>query len=170
MYTPFIVVAGLLINKDNNENITVTKGKVVDNGKNAIAVGMALPGLQESLGLSKSDVDIPSSITFEMDAKDFEMNNIVSYVTPKLVEETDLKVFDDMDEIFDKANDLQSASNKLVDGANQVNEGATQLKTGMSSALSGANTIKTAGQIISIEEITSYSNRKQCFKNSFSRG
>ncbi len=146
MYTPFIVVAGLLVNKDNNENITVTKGKVVDNGKNAIAVGMALPGLQESLGLSKSDVDIPSSITFEMDAKDFEMNNIVSYVTPKLVEETDLKVFDDMDEIFDKANDLQSASNKLVDGANQVNEGATQLKTGMSSALSGANTIKTAVQ------------------------
>lgn len=146
MYTPFIVVAGLLVNKDNNENITVTKGKVVDNGKNAIAVGMALPGLQESLGLSKSDVDIPSSITFEMDAKDFEMNNIVSYVTPKLVEETDLKVFDDMDEIFDKANDLQSASNKLVDGANQVNEGASQLKTGMSSALSGANTIKTAVQ------------------------
>ena len=146
MYTPFIVVAGLLINRDNNENITVTKGKVVDNGKNAIAIGMALPGLQESLGLSKDDVDIPSSITFEMDAKDFEMNNIVSYVTPKLVEETDLKVFDDMDEIFDKANDLQSASNKLVDGANQVNEGATQLKTGMSSALSGANTIKTAVQ------------------------
>lgn len=146
MYTPFIVVAGLLVNKDNNENITVTKGKVVDNGKNAIAVGMALPGLQESLGLSKSDVDIPSSITFEMDAKDFEMNNIVSYVTPKLVEETDLKVFDDMDEIFDKANDLQSASNKLVDGANQVNEGANALKTGMNSALSGANTIKTAVQ------------------------
>ena len=146
MYTPFIVVAGLLINRDNNENITVTKGKVVDNGKNAIAIGIALPGLQESLGISKSDVDIPSSITFEMDAKDFEMNNIVSYVTPKLVEETDIKVFDDMDEIFDKANDLQSASNKLVDGANQVNEGATQLKTGMSSALSGANTIKTAVQ------------------------
>lgn len=146
MYTPFIVVAGLLVNKDNNENITVTKGKVVDNGKNAIAVGMALPGLQESLDLSKSDVDIPSSITFEMDAKDFEMNNIVSYVTPKLVEETDLKVFDDMDEIFDKANDLQSASNKLVDGANQVNEGANALKTGMNSALSGANTIKVAVQ------------------------
>ena len=144
MYTPFIVVAGLLINRDNNENITVTKGKVVDNGKNAIAIGIALPGLQESLGISKSDVDIPSSITFEMDAKDFEMNNIVSYVTPKLVEETDIDIFDDMDEIFDKANELQDASNKLVDGANQVNEGANALKTGMNSALSGANTIKVA--------------------------
>ena len=146
MYTPFIVVAGLLINKDNNENITVTKGKVVDNGKNAIAIGMALPGLQESLDLSKSDVDIPDSITFEMDATDFEMNNIISYVTPKLIEEADLDIFNDMDEIFDKANELQNASNKLVDGANQVNEGASQLKTGMSSALSGANTIKTAVQ------------------------
>ena len=144
MYTPFIVVAGLLVNKDNNENITVTKGKVVDNGKNAIAVGIALPGLQESLGLSKSDVEIPDSVTFEMNATDFEMNNIVSYVTPKLIEETDLDIFNDMDEIFEKANELQDASNQLVSGASQVNDGASQLKTGMKSALSGANTIKVA--------------------------
>jgi len=130
MYTPFIVVAGLLVNKDNNENITVTKGKVVDNGKNAIAIGMALPGLQESLDISKSDVDIPSSITFEMDAKDFEMNNIVSYVTPKLIEETDIDVFDDMDEIFDKANELQDASNKLVDGTTQLRDGISTLNNG----------------------------------------
>lgn len=130
MYTPFIVVAGLLVNKDNNENITVTKGKVVDNGKNAIAIGMALPGLQESLDISKSDVDIPSSITFEMDAKDFEMNNIISYVTPKLVEETDIDVFDDMNEIFDKANELQDASNKLVDGTTQLRDGIVTLNNG----------------------------------------
>lgn len=130
MYTPFIVVAGLLINKDNNENITVTKGKVVDNGKNAIAIGMALPGLQESLDLSKSDVDIPDSITFEMDATDFEMNNIISYVTPKLIEEADLDIFDDMDEIFDKANELQNASNKLVDGTTQLRDGISTLNNG----------------------------------------
>ena len=143
MYTPFIVVAGLLINKDNNENITVTKGKVVDNGKNAIAVGMALPGLQESLGLSKSDVDIPSSITFEMDAKDFEMNNIVSYVTPKLVEETDLKVFDKMDSLYADANKLQSSMNQIQDGANQLKEGTTELANGTSQVDSGVKEVAT---------------------------
>lgn len=143
MYTPFIVVAGLLINKDNNENITVTKGKVVDNGKNAIAVGMALPGLQESLDLSKSDVDIPSSITFEMDAKDFEMNNIVSYVTPKLVEETDLKVFDKMDSLYADANKLQSSMNQIQDGANQLKEGTTELANGTSQVDSGVKEVAT---------------------------
>lgn len=143
MYTPFIVVAGLLINKDNNENITVTKGKVVDNGKNAIAVGMALPGLQESLDLSKSDVDIPSSITFEMDAKDFEMNNIVSYVTPKLIEETDLKVFDKMDSLYADANKLQSSMNQIQYGANQLKEGTTELANGTSQVDSGVKEVAT---------------------------
>ena len=143
MYTPFIVVAGLLINRDNNENITVTKGKVVDNGKNAIAIGIALPGLQESLGISKSDVDIPSSITFEMDAKDFEMNNIVSYVTPKLVEETDLKVFDKMDSLYADANKLQSSMNQIQDGANQLKEGTTELANGTSQVDSGVKEVAT---------------------------
>lgn len=143
MYTPFIVVAGLLINKDNNENITVTKGKVVDNGKNAIAVGMALPGLQESLGLSKSDVDIPSSITFEMDAKDFEMNNIVSYVTPKLVEETDLKVFDKMDSLYTDANKLQNSMNQIQDGANTLKDGTKELANGTSQVDAGVKEVAT---------------------------
>ena len=143
MYTPFIVVAGLLINKDNNENITVTKGKVVDNGKNAIAVGMALPGLQESLGLSKSDVDIPSSITFEMDAKDFEMNNIVSYVTPKLIEETDLKVFDKMDSLYTDANKLQNSMNQIQDGANTLKDGTKELANGTSQDDAGVKEVAT---------------------------
>ena len=143
MYTPFIVVAGLLVNKDNNENITVTKGKVVDNGKNAIAVGMALPGLQESLGLSKSDVDIPSSITFEMDAKDFEMNNIVSYVTPKLIEETDLKVFDKMDSLYTDANKLQNSMNQIQDGANTLKDGTKELANGTSQVDAGVKEVAT---------------------------
>ena len=145
MYTPFIVVAGTII--DNNfKNVNITNGKIIDNGNKKMAIAMCFPGLQESLGISKDKIDIPNTIELTMDAEDFEMNNIISYATPKLVSEADLDMFDNLDDIYAQANKLQDASNQLVDGANQVNEGATQLKTGMSSALSGANTIKTAVQ------------------------
>ena len=136
MYTPFIVVAGTVI--DNNfKNVNITNGKIIDNGNKKMAIAMCFPGLQESLGISKDKIDIPNTIELTMDAEDFEMNNIISYATPKVLEESDLNMFDDLDEIYSKVNELQDASNKIQDGANQVNDGAKELNNGVSQVASG---------------------------------
>lgn len=131
IYTPFVVVAGTIIDKNNNENITITNGKIIDNGTKTIAVGIAMPGLQESLDLPKEKIEIPSSITLEMDAKDFEMNNIMSYATAKIISENDLNIFDDLDKIYDQANQLKDASNQLVTGTTSLRDGAHQLNSGI---------------------------------------
>ena len=136
MYTPFIVVAGTII--DNNfKNVNITNGKIIDNGNKKMAIAMCFPGLQESLGISKDKIDIPNTIELTMDAEDFEMNNIISYATPKVLEESDLNMFDDLDEIYSKVNELQDASNKIQDGANQLNDGAKELNNGVSQVASG---------------------------------
>ena len=115
MYTPFIVVAGTVI--DNNfKNVNITNGKIIDNGNKKMAIAMCFPGLQESLGISKDKIDIPNTIELTMDAEDFEMNNIISYATPKLVSEADLDMFDNLDEIYSKVNELQDAANQIQDG------------------------------------------------------
>ena len=57
MYTPFAVVCGTIVDNENNKNIEVSNGKVIDNGDKSIVIGLALPGMQESL---KTDMDIPS--------------------------------------------------------------------------------------------------------------
>ena len=114
MYTPFVVVAGTLIDSSKNTNVEISNGKLLENGSKTVAIGMALPGLQDSLKISNDKVEIPSSIEISMDATDFEMNNIMSYATPKLVSEADLSMFDNLDEIYAKANELQDASNQLV--------------------------------------------------------
>ena len=151
MYTPFVVVAGTIFDNTENSNIKVSSGKVIENGNKTIAIGLAVPGMQESLGISSDKFNIPSNIEFEMDAKDFEMNNIVAFATPKLLETEDLKMFDELDKIYSQVNTLQSSSRQLVDGANQVKDGAKQLdegantlKSGISVAYNGASTIKTA--------------------------
>ena len=108
MYTPFVVVAGTIFDNTENSNIKISSGKVIENGNKTIAIGLAVPGMQESLGISSDKFNIPSNIEFEMDAKDFEMNNIVAFATPKLLETEDLKMFDELDKIYSQVNTLQS--------------------------------------------------------------
>ena len=123
MYTPFVVVAGTIIKNDNNKNITVSNGKLINDGSKTVVIGMAMPGLQESLGVSKKTIEIPSSIEITMDAEDFESNSIITYVTPKVIEEDDLKLFDKIDSLYSKVNTLQESTNKLEEGSNQVSKG-----------------------------------------------
>lgn len=139
MYTPFVVVAGTLIDGKVNKNVKVTNGKVLDNGNKVVALGMCLPGLQESLNISKNKVKIPTTIEFSMDAEDFEMNNIISYATPKLVSEADLNMFDNLDDIYAQANELQDASNQIVEGTSKLNEGAKALNEGANALNKGTN-------------------------------
>lgn len=148
MYVPFVVVAGTIIENDNNKNITVSNGKVVDDGTKTVVVGMAMPGLQESLGLSDNDMKIPNNIEISMDAKEFESGSIVSYVTPKVLEKEDLSVFDKMDEMYSKVSTLQSSMNKIQDGANTLKDGAQtysekskEFNSAMSQVATGTSTL-----------------------------
>ena len=143
MYVPFVVVAGTIIKDENAKNVEVSSGKVVNDGTKTVVVGMAMPGLQESLGLSKNDIDIPSNIEITMDATDFETESIVSYATPKVFEKDDLKIFDKMDSLYADANKLQDSMNQIQDGANQLKEGTTELANGTSQVDSGVKEVAT---------------------------
>lgn len=125
LYTPFVVVCGTIINNDNNKNIEITNGKVIDDGTKTTVLGMTIPGLKESLDISDNKIDISNKIEITMDSTDFELNNIVTYVTPKIIEDEDLTVFDELDKIYGKVNTLQSSSKQIEDGANTLKEGTT---------------------------------------------
>ena len=152
LYTPFVVACGTVINNDNSKNIQISNGKVIDDGNKTIVVGLAFPGLQESLDISKNTIDIPSSVEISMEASDFEINNIMTYITSKVIEDDDLSIFDDLDKIFSEINTLQSASKQLEDGSNTLRQGTktynekskefnSALKTGKDNLTSGVNKI-----------------------------
>lgn len=124
LYTPFIVLAGTTFNNQDNKNIHITNGKVIDDGSKTIVAGMAMPGMQESLGISKDTIEIPSSITITMDTTNFQTNNILSVVTPQIIEGK-LQLFSELDNIYEQISTLQSSSNQLVEGANTLAEGST---------------------------------------------
>ena len=130
MYVPFIVGIGTVIDNENNKNIDISSGKVIDNGNKTFVFGVALPGMQESLGVDKNTIDIPNSIEISMEAKDFEMNEIYCFATPKLIDEDDLELFNKIDKIYDMATELKDGSSKLVEGSQQLSKGAGKLNAG----------------------------------------
>ena len=157
MYTPFIIVAGTKIDNAKNKNIQITNGKIVDNGESTLAVGIAMPGMQENIGISKSKIDIPEEIEISMETEDFEMGNIIAVVAVKGIDEdltSDLNSIDedltsDLNSMYSQINELANASNEILAGANQLKEGTSelvsgvdQLKDGTGAAYAGSKQIK----------------------------
>lgn len=123
MYTPFITMCGTIINNKKNRNIKISNGKVIDDGSKTMVFGIALPGLKDSLSLSDDMLNIPDTVEITMDSTDFEFNNIFNFVTPKIIEDSDLDIFNSLDEIYSKVNTLESSSKQLVNGANTLKTG-----------------------------------------------
>lgn len=151
LYTPFVVVCGTVIENDKARNIEINSGKVIDDGSKSIIMGLSLPGMQESLDISKNTLEIPSTIEISMDVTDFELGNIITYMTPKIIEESDVELFDNLDEIYSKVSELQTASNKLVDGSKTLKKGAEtyteksqEFNSAMKQIASGTGTIASS--------------------------
>lgn len=125
MYTPFVVATGTYINNDNNKNIEVTNGKAIDDGSKTMVVGLTFPGMQESLNIDKDTLEIPTSIEITLETTNFEMNNIINYTTPKLIEDSELDIFSKLDDIYSKVETLQSASKQIENGAKTLSDGTT---------------------------------------------
>ncbi len=146
MYTPFIIVAGTKIDNAKNKNIQITNGKIVDNGESTLAVGIAMPGMQENIGISKSKIDIPEEIEISMETEDFEMGNIIAVVAVKGIDED---LTSDLNSMYSQIDELSNASNEILAGANQLKEGTSelvsgvdQLKDGTGAAYAGSKQIK----------------------------
>ena len=153
MYVPFVVGMGTIIDNENNKNIEISNGKVIDNGTKSIVFGVAFPGMQESLGISSKNIEIPSKVEISMDAKEFEMKEIYCFATPKLIDDEDFNL-DRLNKMYDMASQLKNASTQLVDGSKSLSEGASKLSEGTQELSSKLN-----------EEISKYENARKQLSN-----
>ena len=157
MYTPFIIVAGTKIDNAKNKNIQITNGKIVDNGESTLAVGIAMPGMQENIGISKSKIDIPEEIEISMETEDFEMGNIIAVVAVKGIDED---LTSDLNSMYSQINELANASNEILAGANQLKEGTSELVSGVDQLKDGTGAAYTGSKQIKDEVEESTKNLK----------
>ena len=157
MYTPFIIVAGTKIDNEKNKNIQITNGKIVDNGESTLAVGIAMPGMQENIGISKSKIDIPEEIEISMETEDFEMGNIIAVVAVKGIDED---LTSDLNSMYSQINELANASNEILAGANQLKEGTSELVSGVDQLKDGTGAVYAGSKQIKDEVEESTKNLK----------
>lgn len=155
LYTPFIVITGTAIDNEKNKNIEISNGKVIEKDGETVVLGIAFPGLQESLNLEKDAVDIPNSVEITMDSTDFELENMLTYITPRALEDDTDDITDKINDLYKSVDDMKTASEKIQDGANTLKDGTAQyseksaefngymgeLAKGTQEAKSGANAL-----------------------------
>ena len=159
IYVPFAMLTGMMLDNDVFSNISVTNGKIINDGDRTVVAGIAFPGLQSNLAISKDKLDIPDYVEITADVKKFEMSNTVTIAANNIFNEIDTskinsvsdlegqldKVTSSMKQLTDgssalygglttllnKSSELISGINKLSDGAKQLQAGATQLDSGL---------------------------------------
>lgn len=149
LYTPFTVILGTILNADSNKNITVQNAKVEIKEDKAIIMGILFPGLQESLNINKKQIEIPEEVEINMETECFELNNIISYATPKIMEESNTDVFNKINDLYQSVDKIQTSSNQIEKGANNLKYGteeyyekSKEFNTAMNSIADGIDNVE----------------------------
>jgi len=143
LYTPFVTTIGTMLDSQNNKNITINNGKIINTGTRNMIIGLASPGLYNSLKLK--DLKELDHITLSYETTNFSLSSIYIVSTPKLLEDTDLKIFDKMDELYNNMYELQKNMDLLEKGAKELENGAGSLVNGSKEL---ANSLKNANSAI----------------------
>ena len=142
---PFVVLTGMIIENDCFENITVSSGKVIDDGEKSFIVGMAAPGVAESLGLSESELGFGSTVEITGDADEFTPEDLMTVVTNDFFQDIDTDKLSSMDpdgqikELDSAAKELMSGTNTLYAGIHKLSTSSAALSTGVSKLNKGAS-------------------------------
>lgn len=145
VYVPFTVMTGMIVS-DDFTNIEVTNGKVISDGKNNIVVGMAMPGLHESLqkedGDFDSEIEFPDYVEVSADVENFSLEMTASVAMSGLLSDMNLSDVD-LTDLENSINDLSDGSEQLEDGSKQIKDGLGTLKDSMGEFTSGASDLSS---------------------------
>lgn len=153
---PFSVISGVILPIENFDNVTVTNGRIISEGKNNIVVGLAFPGLKESIDLDDlkneavsedakkviDDIDIPDYVEITADAKNFKIDTTMTVAQSNLLSSVNLTQDVDTKELTDKMDELQDGADKLQDGAGKLKDGTKSLTDGTEKLKDGSGDLK----------------------------
>lgn len=155
LYTPFVVMFGTSINETNTSNITINNGKVVSNGSKNFIVGISTPGLYESLKISNfKDLD---TIKISYDTTCFELGSIYSVITPKVINESDLKIFDKIDNLANKVNTLQKNTDLIESNTLKLYNGSSLIRKNLLNSIT--NLKNNSSNVLNEKELEAISTK-----------
>ena len=149
VYTPFVMMTGMILPNETFSNVTIDNGKVISDGSKNIVVGFGMPGMKDSLNLDESkteDLTIPESLCVEADVTDFTMSSTFTVALTDLLDDIDFDNIVDVDSLQESLDELEDAALELVSGSDTLADGAGTLADGVNSYTEGADTLNDAIQ------------------------
>lgn len=149
VYTPFVMMTGMILPNETFSNVTIDNGKVISDGSKNIVVGFGMPGMKESLNLDESkteDLTIPESLCVEADVTDFTMSSTFTVALTDLLDDIDFDNIVNVDSLKSSLDELEDAALQLVSGSDTLADGAGTLADGVNSYTEGADTLNDAIQ------------------------
>lgn len=126
--TPYAALTVAVLPGDRFANVEVKNGRVMDLDGEQAVIGLALPGLSESLSLSDfeptEEVELPDFVEVSADVTDFQLDFTATVLTPGLLEDLEWSDLDKLEELRDDMTDLQDATDELSDGVGELADGA----------------------------------------------
>lgn len=154
IYVPFAMLTGMILDNDTFQNVQITNGKLVNDGDRTVVVGLAFPGLQENLNLSRDDLSIPDSVEITADVTNFSLGMTVTLACNDLfsqlgdVDLTSLDSTSTLDQLTGAMDQLLNGSSALYGGLSTLLDKSGELVSGVEELAQGAAAIKSGADSV----------------------
>ena len=154
IYVPFAMLTGMILDNDTFQNVQITNGKLVNDGDRTVVVGLAFPGLQENLNLSRDDLSIPDSVEITADVTNFSLGMTVTLACNDLfsqlgdVDLTSLDSTSALDQLTGAMDQLLGGSSSLYEGLSTLLDKSGELVSGVEELAQGAAAIKSGADSV----------------------
>ena len=154
IYVPFAMLTGMILDNDTFQNVQITNGKLVNDGDRTVVVGLAFPGLQENLNLSRDNLSIPDSVEITADVTNFSLGMTVTLACNDLfsqlgdVDLTSLDSTSALDQLTGAMDQLLSGSSSLYEGLSTLLDKSGELVSGVEELAQGAAAIKSGADSV----------------------
>ena len=150
---PFAMISGMILPQDTFSNIEVTNARLLSEGNNSVVVGVALPGLKESIQMEEikdkirdeeqkeklDKMEIPDYIEISADTDNFELGMTMTIAMSNILSDIELTDSFDLSDLNASMDDLRDATDQLKDGTTQLKDGSGKLKDGTGELLEGTD-------------------------------
>ncbi|MCR5653628.1 MAG: hypothetical protein K6F88_07480 [Ruminococcus sp.] len=150
IYVPFVMLTGMMLDNEKFSNVSVSSGKVINDGNHTIVAGFAMPGMEDNLDLDLDKLRIPDYVEITADVKDFELSTTLTVATSDMFSDIDFTDVDKtVDDLNEKLDSLTDATNKLVDGSSKLYDGISTLLNKSGSLISGVQALADGAEKLS---------------------
>ncbi|MBQ6553392.1 MAG: hypothetical protein IJL83_07260 [Clostridia bacterium] len=148
VYVPFAMLTGVMLDNDAFTDVKVTNGRIINDGDRTVVIGLAFPGLAESLGVSGSEFEIPDCFEISAQTSAFATNTCVTLAANGIFNGIDVGRLDasaltgGLDQLGDAAARLIDGSSQLYDGLTALLDKSAELVAGVDALAQGAAELK----------------------------